>query len=262
MLPPNTAGDNSPQTDHTGAPIKRFEELSHQQTRLGELTLRRRQEPVTDSLVYEVKLGEEFLMSSLFTVAEIALADLAIDQHVARSGSTALSVLVGGLGLGYTAVAALRHSAVTQLDVVEALEPVIAWHRDRLLPTSEELMDDSRTRLHQADFFAMVTGDATSSLDRGADPAAYDVVLVDIDHAPDFVLHESHQSFYSQSGLSAMREFVSPGGVFALWSDNPPDPTFTAHLGTVFSWARAEVVSFANPLTRGTSHNSVYLAVR
>ncbi|MGB3762876.1 MAG: spermidine synthase [Ornithinimicrobium sp.] len=209
-----------------------------------------------------MKLGEEFLMSSLFTAAEVALADLAIDEHVARSGSTTLSVLVGGLGLGYTAVAALRHGVVTELDVVEALEPVIAWHHDRLLPTSQELMSDSRTRVHHADFFAVVSGAESSSLGRGADPATYDVVLLDIDHAPDFVLHESHQSFYSRSGLSAMRGFVRPGGVFALWSDNPPDSTFTAHLGTVFSRAHAEVVSFDNPLTRGTSHNTVYLALR
>ena len=203
-------------------------------------------------------------MSSLFTVAEVALADLAIAQHRAHSPSTSpsLSVLVGGLGLGYTAVAALRHRSVAAVDVIEALEPVIQWHRDRLLPTSEELMGDPRTRVLQADFFAVVAGERDSPSDPGGDTTAYDVVLLDIDHAPDFVLHESHQGFYSQSGLSSMRDFVRPGGVFALWSDNPPDVAFTDHLQTVFSRAHAEVVAFANPLTRGTSHNTVYLASR
>ncbi len=201
-------------------------------------------------------------MSSLFTVAEVALADLAIEQHRAHSPSTSLSVLVGGLGLGYTAVAALRHRSVATVDVIEALEPVIQWHRDRLLPTSEELMSDRRTRVLQADFFAVVAGEQPSPLDRAGEGGVYDVVLLDIDHAPDFVLHQSHQGFYSRSGLSAMRDFVQPNGVFALWSDNPPDPAFTAHLSTVFCRAYAEVVAFANPLTRGTSHNTVYLAFR
>ncbi len=213
-------------------------------------------------------------MSSLFTAAEVALADLAIAEHEAHHQQSAskaagsLSVLVGGLGLGYTAVAALRHSSLALLDVIEALEPVIGWHRDRLLPTSDELVSDPRTELVLADFFAVVAGasdlhaDDAPAIDTGLRRTAYDIVLLDIDHAPDFVLHESHQGFYSQSGLAAMREFVAPGGVFALWSDNPPDDTFSAHLSTVFACARAEVVTFANPLTRGTSSNTVYLATR
>ncbi len=98
--------------------------------------------------------------------------------------------------------------------------------------------------------------------ENGPDDTAYDVVLLDIDHAPDFVLHESHQGLYFQSGLTALRDFVKPGGVFALWSDNPPDHAFSAHLNTVFSRAHTEVVTFANPLTRGTSRNTVYLAFR
>ena len=52
-----------------------FEELDYQQTPLGEISLRRRAEPRLDGkIIYEVKLGEEFLMSSLFTAAEMALA--------------------------------------------------------------------------------------------------------------------------------------------------------------------------------------------
>lgn len=249
-------------TEGGGAPITRFEELSHHQTRLGEISLRRRREPVTDTQVYEVKLGEEFLMSSLFTVAEEALADLAIAARVSVSGAEPLSVLVGGLGLGYTAVAALRHPEVTSLRVIEALEPVIAWHRDRLLPTSDELIRDPRTQLVLADFFALVRERAASAQDPAAPSAAYDVVLLDIDHAPDFVLHESHQNFYSQTGLQCLRDVLQPGGVFALWSDHPPDDAFGAHLGTVFARTHAEVVTFANPLTRGTSSNTVYLAFR
>ena len=205
---------------------------------------------MTGTQVYEVKLGEEFLMSSLFVEAEVALADLALGRLTEREN---LDVLVGGLGLGYTAVAVLRHKTVATLTVIEALEPVIAWHRQHLLPVSKELVDDARTTLTAQDFFAMV---AEGSI------ATYDAVLLDIDHAPDFVLHESHQGFYSEAGLARMREFVAPGGVFALWSDNPPDDAFTSHLAAVFTTVEAQVVTFDNPLTGGTSANTVYLALR
>ncbi|MCE0487799.1 spermine/spermidine synthase domain-containing protein [Ornithinimicrobium sediminis] len=231
---------------------RRFEELAWAGTRMGEVSLRRRLEPVTRRQVYEVKLGEEFLMSSLFTAAEEAMADLALDW-LSRSGAT---VLVGGLGLGYTAVAALRHEGVARVDVVETLEPVVDWHRERLLPCSDELLEDARTSLVLADFFAVAAGTQEAP---GLRPP-YDCVLLDIDHAPDFVLDESHQGFYSPAGLTRLLDLLAPGGVFALWSDRPPDHTFTGVLDSVFDRARAEVVRFANPLTGGTSANTVYLA--
>ena len=81
----------------------RFEELAWAPTPMGEISLRRRLEPSLRVDVYEVKLGEEYLMSSLFTVAEIELARLGLAQV---PGSD-LDVVVGGLGLGYTARAVL-----------------------------------------------------------------------------------------------------------------------------------------------------------
>src|SRR5438093_13761991 len=109
---------------------KDFEELDYRQTPLGELTLRRRRVLSLGGLeVFEVKLGEAFLMSSLFHEVEVALAHLGL----APLNAPALDVVVGGLGLGYTAVAALKHQKVKSLLVVEALEPVIEWHNQGLV---------------------------------------------------------------------------------------------------------------------------------
>ena len=105
--------------------IARIEELDWQPTRMGDLTLRRRTDPATGELIYEVKLGEEFLMSSLFTVAEEELSTLGL---AAASGDR-LDVLVGGLGLGYTAVTALADARVQRVDVIDALPAVIDWHQ-------------------------------------------------------------------------------------------------------------------------------------
>jgi spermidine synthase len=93
-----------------------------------------------------------------------------------------------------------------------------------------------------------------------AGSADLDVILLDIDHSPRHVLHPSHAAFYTTEGLSGLRARLRPGGVFALWSDDPPDEDFEALLGEVFRTARTHVVEFANFLTGGTSANTVYVA--
>ena len=86
-------------------------------------------------------------------------------------------------------------------------------------------------------------------------------MLLDIDHTPRHVLHPSHAAFYSADGLRSLRRHLHPEGVFALWSDDPPDEDFLGLLRAGFTSAQGHVVSFPNPLTGGTSANSVYVAV-
>ena len=233
---------------------RRFEELDWQNTELGEIILRRRLEPTLQVDVYEVKLGTEFLMSSLFPVAEIELARLGL----AACPGDELAVVVGGLGLGYTAVTALEDPRVRSLVVVEALAPVIGWHEHRLLPDADTLTTDPRTRLVQGDFFALAREAAGFAADG---PDRVHAVLLDIDHTPRHVLHPSNAAFYTPEGLRALHGHLHPGGVFALWSDDPPDDDFMALLRAEFASAEGHVVSFPNPLTRGTSTNTVYVAV-
>lgn len=232
----------------------RFEELDWAETPMGVISLRRRVEPSLKVDVYEVKLGDEFLMSSLFTVAEIALARLGL----AQAGDADLDVVVGGLGLGYTAKTALDDPRIRSLVVVEALDQVIGWHERALLPDTAELASDPRVRLQHGDFFAMVGSED------GFDPATpgrrFHAVLLDIDHTPRHVLHPSHSAFYTPAGLEKIVAQLHPGGVFALWSDDPPDSDFEAVLGEVFDWSEASVVRFPNPLTGGHSTNTVYVA--
>ncbi|MCW2607419.1 MAG: hypothetical protein JWO60_2112 [Frankiales bacterium] len=231
----------------------RVTELDWQQTRIGEISLRRRLDPVTRTEVYEVRLGEEFLMSSLFTVAEVALARLGL---AAVQGGD-LDVVVGGLGLGWTARAALEDARVRRLDVVEALPAVLSWHERDLLPHASELTSDPRTHLVEGDFFALVAGDAAFAPDG---PTHHDAVLLDVDHSPRHVLDPSHAPFYSADGLRRLAARLTPGGVFGLWSDDPPDDAFLLVLADVFASVEAHVVPFPNPYTGGESANTVYVA--
>ena len=234
-----------------------FEQLAWAETHEGTLTLRRRRELTRGVDVHEVKLGDEYLMSSLFTVAEVELARLGLAAAVGQD----LDVVVGGVGLGFTARAALEDDRVGSLVVVEALAPVIDWHEQRLLPGADELVDDPRCTFRHADFFALAAGADGFARDDGGD-GRVDVVLLDVDHTPRHVLHASHAPFYSADGLSRLAAHLRPGGVFALWSDDPPDEAFTAVLGTVFADPQAHVVTFDNFLTGGESANTVYVARR
>jgi spermidine synthase len=228
----------------------RFEELDWQQTPMGELFLRRRVEPTLGEDVYEVKLGDEYLMSSLFTEAEEQLAHLGL---AATTGSD-LAVLVGGLGLGYTAVAALEHPSVASLVVMDALPAVIEWHERGLLPVSARLTGDPRTTLVVDDFFDLMRRDVA------ADAPRYDAILLDVDHSPRHSLAPGHADLYTPEGLRRLTRHLREGGVFALWSDDPPDGDFLTDLGAVFSSTSAHVIAFPNPLTGGTSTNTVYVA--
>jgi spermidine synthase len=228
----------------------RYEELDWQSTALGDLVLRRRKDASLGVEIFEVKLGDDFLMSSLFTVAEEQLADLGL----AVTTGEELAVLVGGLGLGYTAIAALRDDRVTEMTVIDAMPAVIDWHERGLLPVSEVLTGDARTRFVLGDFFALVRREP------GPAEFRYDAILLDVDHSPRHQLDPSHADLYTVAGLQSLTRHLTDGGVFALWSDDPPDPEFLATVAAVFSEARAHVVDFDNPLTGGTSSNTVYVA--
>jgi spermidine synthase len=234
----------------------RFEELGWRSTPMGEISLRRRYDPTFATDVYEVKLDEEFLMSSLFPVAEIELGRLGL----ARTAGDRLDVVVGGLGLGYTADAALEDSRIATLTVIEYSDAVIEWHERDLLPDTAGLAADERVSLVQADFFA--TARSTEGFDPERPGRRYDVILLDIDHSPRHVLHFPHAAFYTADGMRAMSAHLRPGGTFAMWSDDPPDKDFTALLDQVFTDVEAQRIWFDNPFIDGQSSNTVYLATK
>lgn len=235
-----------------------FEEIDSQPTPIGEISLRRRRIPgLTDDDIYEVKLGEEFLMSSLFVKAEEALSDLglaALDERPA-------DVVVGGLGLGYTAVAALKHEKVRDLLVVELLKPVIKWHKNEDVPLGAILNADSRNRYVQGSFFDLAKGEPT-----GFDPEypgrVFDAILLDIDHSPSALLNTANDSFYQPDSLAAMAEQLREQGVFALWSNEPPAADFIAKLKTVFASVETHIIRFYNPFQNNEATATVYVAVK
>lgn len=238
---------------------KLFEELDFRQTPLGDLILQRRRYLQLDGLdVFEVKLGDAFLMSSMFHEVEVALSRLGL---AALDDGIEPDVVVGGLGLGYTALAALEHDAVKSLIVVEALDAVIEWHQKGMVPLGPQLTGDPRCRLVHADFF-QVAAEPSVGFDPGQPGRKFHAVLLDIDHSPDNLLDPQNAAFYRPEGMRKLADQLHPHGVFALWSDAPPDEAFLSDLRAVFAKVDSHVVEFANPLQGNRSASTVYVAVK
>ncbi len=243
--------DTTTQTSGERVMAMLFEELDYQSTTFGDLVLRRRTSPaVPDEIIYEVTIDGEMLMSSTVNASERALARLALEGRDDRP----MDVLVGGLGLGCTAAAALEYPNVRKMVVVELLAPVIAWHRQRMVPLADTLIDDPRCVLVAGDFFEHVAQKPSGQ--------TYDAVLLDIDHAPECLLDEANGEFYSTVGLRRLARCLRPGGVFALWSAWKPQDEFLDRLGAVFPNVRNHEVSFFNPHVNEQDSNWIIVAKR
>lgn len=224
-----------------------FEILAYDDTPLGPLCLRRREllaEPGT--LVTEVTLNHEFLMSSYNTLSERALAGVALEL---RPGA-GLDVLVGGLGLGYTAWEALKSPRVGRVEVVEFLPQVLEWLDRGLIPLSSELKADRRLEAVRGDVYRRLW-EPPSRL--------HDLVLIDVDHSPDDRLEAGERPFYTPAGLERAKAHLKPGGVLGVWSYAESSP-FSAALRAAFPRVRAEAVTFRNKLIEETRTDWLFFA--
>jgi spermidine synthase len=221
--------------------------LAYEDTPLGPLCLRRRELLASPgTVVTEITLDHAFLMSSYNTASERALARIALEMHPGKE----LSVLVGGLGLGYTARAALASPRVARLQAVEMIPEVIGWLEQDLFPLSRELKEDPR--------FSPVLGDVYARL---LDPPEerFDLILIDVDHAPDDRLSEANAFFYTVEGLQAAREHLAPGGVLGVWS-YAESSDFSRALREVFGEVRVEPVTFFNELVHEENTDWLFFA--
>jgi len=216
-----------------------IEILAHEPSPLGVLCLRRRELlSAPGTVVTEVTLDHEFLMSSYTTASERALATRALEMHSGRG----LEVLVGGLGLGYTAREVLTSDRVGHVEVVGFLPQVIDWLDRGLVPLADELRGDPR--------FTVVCGDVYERLAAPAE-RQFDLVLIDVDHSPEERLAAAG-SFYTEEGLRSAKGHLAPGGVLAVWS-YAESSSFADALRSVFGEVRVEPVTVANRLI-GAEH--------
>ncbi len=206
----------------------------------GELRLKQRGQE------FSIMLGTNELMNSRLSGSEEALATLAHEKIGKRAKP---SMLIGGLGMGFTlraALAVLPEDA--QVTVAELVPAVVDWARGPMAPVFKGCLDDPRVTIFEGDVSELIRQST----------GAFDAILLDVDNGPDGLTRASNDRLYNMAGLYAARSALRPGGVLAVWSSGP-DAGFTRRLKEV--GFQADVVNTRANGKRGAKH-VIWLAAK
>ncbi len=203
----------------------------------GELKLQRRHND------YEIISNGTFLMATYNGESERVLVDTAVDAY----GKSDCRVLIGGLGVGYSLGAAVRHPLVSSVTVIEIEERIIAWNRRELAPFSGNALADPKSQVIHADLLQWLPQTTES----------FDVICLDIDNGPDWTVFTSNNGLYKQTGLGLLHERLNPGGIISFWSA-AHSPEFQARLKHLFNHVQMIGVQQPDQL----EDDIVYIATR
>ncbi len=181
-----------------------YVEVARDSSPRGEVVLRARHEPDGSEPVLELRVNGVFVMDTRETGTEQQLAAVALAEV-----ADPRAVLVGGLGLGFTAHTVLADRRVERLVVVEVEESLVRWMRDGTVPHGPAYLADERV--------SVVTADVRQAVLEAAD-ASYDLVLLDVDNGPGQLVHEGNAEVYAAGFLGSVADVLRPGGVLAVWS--------------------------------------------
>src|SRR3954452_12602740 len=168
-----------------------YVERARAESHRGEVVLRERREAGAPEgpAALELRVNGVFVMDTVETATEQQLARAALAQ-VAQPRA----VLVGGLGLGFTAQEVLADRRVEALVVVEVEEALVGWMRDGTVPHGPVLLADPR--------LSVVTAEVRQAIAEGR-PATYGLVLLDVDNGPGFLVHQANAEIYGADFLGA-----------------------------------------------------------
>ncbi len=222
--------------------------IKHAHTPIGTIYLGKREKIGAPGMVHEIMIDGALLMSNVSPVSERRLSSSALKLHKGRNN---LSVLIGGLGLGHTAEAALEDERVSSVCVVEKMDFVINWMKDGVLPLSTQFSESDRMHIEQGDIYDDLLGPVQRT---------YDLILVDVDHSPDDPLSSASAPFYTKEGQERVAKHLNPGGVLAIWSAHDHDE-FAEVLSNVYPCTQREDVRWQDEEIKLLPyHNVLFLA--
>lgn len=156
--------------------------------------------------ILELRVNGVFVMDTAETTSERALATQALALSTAPH-----RVLVGGLGLGFTAAELLLDQRLHEVDVIEIEQAVVDWMTDGTIPHGPALLADDR--------LTVVVGDVAQVLARAGDQS-YDLILLDVDNGPGYLVHAANAALYGELFIECCLDVLRPGGVLAIWAAN------------------------------------------
>lgn len=213
-------------------------EIARASSERGELVLSRRSDGAL-----ELRANGVFVMDTVETSTERELARAALAQCTGPS-----EVLVGGLGLGFTLDEVLADARVARCTVVEIEPALVDWLRDGTVPHGPALLDAPRVRVVVDDVAAVL---------RAADAASYDLVLLDVDNGPGYLVHDANAALYGTPFLGSIVPVVRPGGVLAIWAADRA-PALLEAMTTAFDGVAA-VEEQAHDVVLGTRKEQYWL---
>ena len=183
-----------------------YAEVARASSPRGDVVLRRRHDPERPDApsVLELRVNGIFVMDTLESSSEVELARAAL-----REAASPERVLVGGLGLGFTTHEVLADHRVRSVVVAELEDALVRWFRDGTIGHARSFLADGRLHLACASVQQVVAE---------ARDASYDLVLLDVDNGPDFLVHDDNAAIYQAPFLHDVRRVLAPGGVAAVWS--------------------------------------------
>ncbi len=184
-----------------------YVEVARAESERGEVVLRERHDPDHGDeapTALELRVNGVFVMDTLETSTEQELARVAL-AHVEDPAV----VLVGGLGLGFTAHALLADPRVERVVVAEVEDALVRWMRDGTVPHGPSYLADARLEVLVADIRLAVVE---------AGDASYDLVLLDVDNGPGFLVYDENAAVYEQEFLRQVARTLRPGGALLVWS--------------------------------------------
>jgi spermidine synthase len=193
-----------------------YVEIARAESPRGEVVLRERRDENAPTIL-ELRVNGVFVMDTLETTTERALAHAALALAEAPT-----RVLVGGLGLGFTMHEVLADPRVETCTVVEIEQAVVDWMRDGTITHGPSLLAEARV--------SVVVADVAAALAEAGD-SAYDLVLLDVDNGPDYLVHDANDALYKEPFLQAAHRATAQ--VLAIWSAAEA-PQLRAALGAVF----------------------------
>ena len=217
-------------------------------TDIGTIYLGRREVAGFPERVFEIFIGDDVLMTSLAPVSERRLSTSALAQH---AGAGPLKILVGGLGLGYTAEAALGDPRAGLVRVIEKMDFIVDWMEEGKLPLSELFLNEKRLEIARADVYQLLLGPPSET---------YDLILVDVDHAPDDLLDRASAPFYTADGQRRVAKHLRSGGILGVWSA-VEDDAFLQVLAEVYRESHCEEVTWQDAeLPEADFQNALFFA--
>lgn len=195
---------------------------------------------------FMILIGRDELMSTRVRGSEEELATLTCE----RLRGQAPTMLIGGLGLGFTLGAARTALPPNATIIVAELVPsIVTWAKGPLAHIFGNSLSDPRVSVEICDVHDRIAR-AT---------AAYDAILLDVDNGPDGLVHAGNDRLYGNQGLRAARAALKPGGVLAIWSAYP-DKAFANRLKKA-GFAVDEVKTRARDGRKG-AHHVIWLATK